>query len=80
MLNSSVNHYTTYIIKHQDPTTVDNTDMWKAFMPDVAMSFTDKAGNEIGKPAGLSWVRPVPWGFGKLLSWLYEQYGWDIYM
>jgi beta-glucosidase len=54
--------------------------MWKAFMPDVTMSFTDKEGKEIGKPAGLSWVRPVPWGFGKLLSWLYEMYGWDIYM
>lgn len=76
----SVNHYTTYVIKHQDPTKTDTSDMWKAFMPDVAMSFTDKEGKEIGKPAGLSWVRPVPWGFGKLLSWLYEQYGWDIYV
>jgi beta-glucosidase len=79
-LTISVNHYTTYVIKYQDPKTVDSTDMWKAFMPDVAMSFTDKEGKEIGKPAGLSWVRPVPWGFGKLLSWLHEMYGWDIYM
>lgn len=53
---------------------------WEAFFPDVDLSFTDKEGKEIGPPAGLSWVRPVAWGFGKLLSWLHDTYGWDIYV
>ena len=55
-------------------------DTWEAFLPGVEAGFQDKDGKDIGPAAGLSWVRPVPWGFGKLLSWLNERYGWDIYM
>lgn len=75
-----MNHYTTYIVKHRDPSTVDMSNMWDIVMPDVDQSFIDKQGKEIAPAAGLGWVRCVPWGFAKLLSWLDAEYGFDIYM
>ncbi len=70
------------MIKHKEPSALSDIapDSFEAILPDLEAGFTDKDGNDIGPPAGLSWVRPVPWGFGKLLSQLYERYGWDIYM
>ncbi|KAK1925232.1 glycoside hydrolase superfamily [Papiliotrema laurentii] len=78
----AVNHYTTMIVKDKPPMKIEpgQEHSWEAFFPDVDLSFTDKEGKEIGPPAGLSWVRPVAWGFGKLLSWLHDTYGWDIYV
>lgn len=70
------------MVKNKAPKPIEpgQEDTWDAFLPDVEAGFLDNSGKPIGPEAGLSWVRPVPWGFGKLLSWLYETYGWDIYM
>jgi beta-glucosidase len=54
--------------------------MWQTLLPEVAQSFIGKDGKEIAPAAGLSWVRPVPWGFGKLLKWAHQKFGYDIYM
>jgi hypothetical protein len=80
LIDESVNHYTTYIIRARDPSTVNKKNMWDNFLPDLTQDFTDKDGKQIAPEAGLSWCRPVPWGFGKLLTWLYENYGFDIYV
>ena len=66
--------------KQVQPGETVQEDTWEAFLPGVEAGFTDKNGEDIGPPAGLSWVRPVPWGFGKLMTSLYERYGWDLYM
>lgn len=69
-------------IKHKEiePIPAGEEHSWEALLPGLEAGFQDKDGHEIGPVAGLSWVRPVPWGFGKLLSSLYERYGWDLYM
>lgn len=59
---------------------MDPKNPWDMFLPDVAQSFKDKDGKDIAPAAGLSWVRPVPWGFGKLLAWVNDNYHLDIYM
>jgi hypothetical protein len=47
-------------------------DSISSILPGIDLGFEDKDGNMIGPQAGLSWVRPVPWGFGKLLDWAYK--------
>jgi beta-glucosidase len=54
-------------------TAADPADMWASFLPDIQPGFQDADGKDIGPLAGLSWVRPVPWGFGKLMQWAYDR-------
>ncbi|KAJ9110602.1 hypothetical protein QFC22_006701 [Naganishia vaughanmartiniae] len=75
----AINHYTTYMIKKRT-TAADPADMWTSFLPDIEPGFQDADGKDIGPLAGLSWVRPVPWGFGKLMQWAYDSYKVDIYI
>jgi beta-glucosidase len=57
-------------------TAVDPNNMWTSFLPDIDQGFQDANGKDIAPPAGLSWVRPVPWGFGKLMQWAYDKWVW----
>lgn len=68
----AINHYTTYMIRHRTGP-ADSNNPLADVLPGIDMSFNDKDGNEIAPKAGLSWVRPVPWGFGKLLDWAYKR-------
>lgn len=54
-------------------TSADSAGPMSSFLPGVELGFKDKNGEMIGPEAGLSWVRPVPWGFAKLLDWAYKR-------
>lgn len=54
-------------------TPLDPSDQWNSFVPDIETSFFDKDGKEIAPEAGLIWCRTVPWGFGKLLDYLWKR-------
>ena len=60
------------MIRATDPSKGEQS-VFPTFLPGIDMGFKDKDGQDIGPEAGLSWVRPVPWGFGKLISWAYEK-------
>ncbi|KAK9311392.1 glycoside hydrolase superfamily [Lipomyces starkeyi] len=49
-------------------------------MAHIATTFERPDGTKIAPKAGLSWVRPVPWGFRKLLQHLNETYGKPVYV
>ncbi|CAZ82985.1 unnamed protein product [Tuber melanosporum] len=74
-----LNHYTTYYTKVRT-TPAAPTDFRSQFFHDVEETITSPDGKEIGPEAGLPWVRPVPWGFKKVLRYLWERYGKDIYV
>ncbi|KAK9382679.1 glycoside hydrolase superfamily [Kockiozyma suomiensis] len=74
-----LNHYTTYLIRRPS-SEISGSNMLMRFMGNVETTVTYPDGTEIGPKAGLSWVRPVPWGFKKLLKYLYKNYGKDIYI
>ncbi|CDK28778.1 unnamed protein product [Kuraishia capsulata CBS 1993] len=74
-----LNHYTAYYIKKRT-TPIGPTDFMAQLMPDIEPTQIGSDGKEIGPKAGLSWVRPVAWGFRKLLEYLYDRYHQDIYI
>ncbi|KAK9476944.1 glycoside hydrolase superfamily [Lipomyces japonicus] len=74
-----LNHYTTYLIKKRVTPLEENQNIQK-LMENIELSTTYPDGIEIGPQADLSWLRPVPWGFKKLLEYLYARYGKDIYV
>lgn len=76
----AINHYTTNMVRAAAPSATPATGPLSDFLPGIEIGFEDRDGNAIGPAAGLSWVRPVPWGFGKLLDWAYKSYGLDIYI
>ncbi|KAK9452708.1 glycoside hydrolase superfamily [Dipodascopsis uninucleata] len=75
-----LNHYTTYLVKPRDKPVAENDWQSKLMGEHIEVSFTRPDGTEIGPKAGLSWVRPVPFGFKKLLEFLYSAYGKTIYI
>ncbi|WWC95633.1 hypothetical protein V866_002498 [Kwoniella sp. B9012] len=46
----------------------------------TTMAFDKPDGTEIGVKSQLGWLRDVPWGFRRLLNYLYQRYKKPIYM
>ncbi|WRT69912.1 uncharacterized protein IL334_006903 [Kwoniella shivajii] len=46
----------------------------------TTMAFDTPDGGLIGKRSQLGWLRDVPWGFRKILNYLYQRYQKPIYM
>ncbi|KAJ3056274.1 Beta-glucosidase 1B [Rhizophlyctis rosea] len=70
-----MNHYTTnYVWNRNEPPTLDDQ------LGNVLKGFISKDGEELGPPAESPWLRPCPWGFRKLLNWLWNRYQTPIYI
>ncbi|KAK9474793.1 glycoside hydrolase superfamily [Dipodascopsis tothii] len=74
-----LNHYTTNLIKKRT-TPIQEGQYMESLFPHIENTFTRPDGTDIAPMAGLSWVRPVAWGFKKLLQHLYTTYGKPIYI
>jgi beta-glucosidase len=74
-----LNHYTTFYVRKR-VTPIKAGDWQNHFFGENESTTTAPDGTEIGPKAGLSWVRPVPWGFGKLLRFLWRRYDRDVWV
>lgn len=75
-----LNHYTSFFV-HKRKNPIPDADFRSTFLgEDVEETSHGPDGVEIAPEAGLSWVRPVPWGFKKLLIDLWKRYGKDIWV
>ncbi|KAH8146308.1 uncharacterized protein LAJ45_09751 [Morchella importuna] len=74
-----LNHYTTFYVRKR-VTPIEDGDWQNHFFGENESTTTAPDGTEIGPKAGLSWVRPVPWGFGKLLRFLWRRYDRDVWV
>ncbi|CZR65515.1 related to beta-glucosidase [Phialocephala subalpina] len=75
-----LNHYTSFFV-HKRKNPIPDADFRSIFLgEDVEETFHGPDGVEIAPEAGLSWVRPVPWGFKRLLIDLWKRYGKDIWV
>lgn len=68
-----MNHYTSNYIVPQDCSGITE------YMGDAKYVY-EKNGVPIGSQAESSWLRVVPWGFRKLLNWIFNRYASPIYV
>ncbi|KAL3427950.1 Beta-glucosidase 1B 3 [Phlyctema vagabunda] len=70
-----MNSYTTFYIRHLDtPPHIDD------HSGNVEKLDTNKQGVSRGPESDTYWLRTCPWGFRKLLNWIWKRYGVPIYI
>ncbi|KAF8850183.1 glycoside hydrolase family 1 protein [Acephala macrosclerotiorum] len=70
-----MNSYTTFYIKHKDtPPELDD------HSGNVEKLDTNSKGVSRGPESDTYWLRTTPWGFRKLLNWIWKRYGVSIYI
>ncbi|KAJ5721789.1 uncharacterized protein N7483_009723 [Penicillium malachiteum] len=70
-----MNSYTTFFMKHKD-TPPDIND----HKGNVEILDENKNGVPRGEESDTEWLRAAPWGFRKLLNWIYARYQTPIYI
>ncbi|KAH8554452.1 beta-glucosidase [Umbelopsis sp. PMI_123] len=70
-----MNTYTAFYIKHKD-TLADDTDT----KGNVIFEETNWEGKPRGPKSDTDWLCSTPWGFRKLLNWIYSRYNYPIYL
>jgi beta-glucosidase len=70
-----MNSYTTFYVRHK--TTPPHIDDHSG---NIDKLDTNSAGVSRGPESDTYWLRTAPWGFRKLLSWIWERYGVPIYI
>ena len=70
-----MNTYTSFFIKHK--TTPPDINDHKG---NVESHNTNKQGVSRGPESDTYWLRTAPWGFRKILNWVYKRYQMPIYM
>jgi len=70
-----MNTYTTNLVKdRKEKPELDD------FKGNVEFTFTRQDGSQLGTQAQSPWLQDVPWGFRKLLNWIYKRYQYPIYV
>lgn len=70
-----MNSYTTFYIRHKDtPPELDD------HSGNVDKLDTNSKGVSRGPESDTYWLRTAPWGFRKLLNWIWKRYGVPIYI
>ncbi|KAK6067910.1 beta-glucosidase [Seiridium cupressi] len=70
-----MNSYTAFFVKHRDAEPDIND-----HKGNVEIFDTNKAGVERGKESDTPWLRTSPWGWGKLLRWIWNRYQTPIFI
>jgi beta-glucosidase len=70
-----MNSYTSFFVKHK--TTPPHIDDHSG---NIEKLDTNKQGVERGPASDTYWLRTAPWGFRKLLNWIWKRYGVPIYI
>ncbi|KAF2013958.1 glycoside hydrolase family 1 protein [Aaosphaeria arxii CBS 175.79] len=70
-----MNSYTTFFIKNLDgPTDIND------HLGNVEKLDTNSKGESRGPESDTYWLRTAPWGYGKLLRWVWNRYQTPIYL
>jgi beta-glucosidase len=70
-----MNSYSAFYVKHKDtPPHIDD------HLGNVDKLDVNSEGKERGPASDTYWLRTTPWGFGKLLRWIWGRYGVPIYI
>ncbi|GAB7352014.1 hypothetical protein MBLNU459_g2531t1 [Dothideomycetes sp. NU459] len=70
-----MNSYTTFFVRHRDgPADIND------HKGNIEQSETNKQGVSRGPESDTYWLRTCPWGFRKLLSWIWKRYQTPIYI
>lgn len=70
-----MNSYTTFFMKHK--TTPPDINDHKG---NVEILDENKQGKSRGEKSDTEWLRAAPWGFRKLLNWIYKRYQMPIFV
>ncbi|TPX11626.1 uncharacterized protein E0L32_007605 [Thyridium curvatum] len=70
-----MNSYTSHFIKHRDGPPEENDAKGNIVRMD-----TNKDGKERGTESDTPWLRTAPWGWAKLLRWIWDRYQLPIYI
>jgi len=75
----ALNHYTTSYASNCSNPPANLTLGWQTDQR-VNLTKTSVNGTLIGPPADSSWLYVVPWGFRKILNWIWQRYNTPIYV
>jgi len=75
----ALNHYTTSYASNCSNPPANLTLGWQTDQR-VNLTKTSVNGTLIGPPADSSWLYVVPWGFRKMLNWIWQRYNTPIYV
>ena len=70
-----MNSYTSFFVKHKTTPPEIND-----HQGNIEKLDTNKQGVERGPPSDTYWLCTAPWGFRKLLNWIWKRYGIPIYI